>query len=169
MPGGPAVMMTDMLAKGGLDVPHLEGPEAENLLTHLYPGSSAANPIDLLATGNAEQLGISIDFCEKKFPEIDGIVVIFGTPGLAPVFDVYKVLHEKILTCSKPIYPVLPSVITAQEEVKEFLSHGHINFPDEVLLGEALTRIHQTSYPAWNVACPEGIDIHVVRKVDRTG
>ncbi len=163
--GGPAVMMTDMLAKGGLDVPHLEGPEAEELLRHLYPGSSASNPIDLLATGNAEQLGICIDFCENKFPEIDGIVVIFGTPGLAPVFDVYKVLHEKILTCSKPIYPVLPSVITAQEEVGEFLSHGHINFPDEVLLGQALTRIHQTLPPAWNVACPEGIDIHAVRKV----
>jgi acetyltransferase len=163
--GGPAVMMTDILAKGGLDVPHLEGPEADELLTHLYPGSSAANPIDLLATGNAEQLGICLDFCENKFSEIDGMVVIFGTPGLAPVFDVYKVLHEKILTCTKPIYPVLPSVITAQEEVREFLSYGHINFPDEVLLGEALTSIHQTPAPAWNAACPEGIDVRAVRKV----
>ncbi len=163
--GGPAVMMTDILAKGGMDVPHLEGPEAEALLQHLYPGSSAANPIDLLATGNAEQLGICIDYCENKFEEIDGIVVIFGTPGLAPVFDVYKVLHEKILSCSKPIYPVLPSLVTAREEVREFLSHGHINFPDEVELGKALGRITETEFPAWNVACPEGIDIPVVRKV----
>jgi hypothetical protein len=119
----------------------------------------------LLATGNAEQVGTAIDYCEKYFPEIDGIVVIFGTPGLAPVFDVYKVLHEKILSCSKPIYPVLPSPITAKEEVEEFLSLGHANFTDEVVLGEALIRIHQNPYPAWNVACPEGMDIHVARKV----
>lgn len=163
--GGPAVMLTDVLAKGGLDVPHLEGPKADELLSHLFPGSSVANPIDLLATGNAMQVGTCIDYCEKHFPEIDGIVVIFGTPGLAPVFDVYKVLHEKILSCSIPIYPVLPSTTTAREEVKEFLSHGHSNYPDEVLLGEALTRVHNTPFPAWNMACPEGIDIQSVRKV----
>ena len=163
--GGPAVMLTDVLAQGGMDVPHLEGPEAERLLTHLYPGSSAANPIDMLATGNAEQLGISIDFCEKSFPQIDGIVVIFGTPGLAPVFDVYEVLHEKMVTCTKPIYPVLPSVTTAREEVLEFLSRGHINFPDEVLLGQALTRIHNTEPPAGSKAYLEGVDVKSVRKV----
>jgi acyl-CoA synthetase (NDP forming) len=163
--GGPAVMMTDVLAKGGMDVPYLEGPEAERLLTHLFPGSSASNPIDMLATGNAEQLGISIDFCEKSFPQIDGIVVIFGTPGLVPVFDVYQVLHEKMLTCTKPIYPVLPSVTTASEEVQEFLSRGHINFPDEVLLGEALTRIQNTAPPAGSKPYLDGVDIQAIRGV----
>lgn len=163
--GGPAVMLTDVLAKGGMDVPHLEGPKADELLTHLFPGSSVANPIDLLATGNAEQVGTCIDYCEEHFPEIDGIVLIFGTPGLTPVFDVYQVLHEKILSCSKPIYPVLPSVTTAKEEVQEFLSLGHASFPDEVLLGEALTRIRNVKAPVWNTACPEGIDIRAVRKV----
>jgi acyl-CoA synthetase (NDP forming) len=163
--GGPAVMLTDVLAQGGMDVPHLAGKEAELLLTHLFPGSSAANPIDLLATGNAEQVGIAIDFCENVFPQIDGIVVIFGTPGLAPVFDVYQVLHEKMQSCTKPIYPVLPSVTTAREEVKEFLSLGHINFPDEVLLGQALTRIHNTQAPAFSKTYLDGIDIKTIRKV----
>ncbi len=163
--GGPAVMLTDVLAQGGMDVPHLEGPEAEKLLTHLFPGSSTANPIDMLATGNAEQLGVSMDFCESSFPEIDGIVVIFGTPGLAPVFDVYQVLHEKMMTCTKPVYPVLPSVTTAREEVQEFISRGHINFPDEVLLGEALTRIHNTQPPAGSKPFLDGVDIKSVRRI----
>jgi len=145
--GGPAVMLTDALAKWKLDVPHLEGPRAEELLSQLFPGSSAANPIDMLATGTAEQLGVSIDYCEHHFPQIDGIVVIFGTPGLAPVFDVYELLHHKMLQCSKPIYPVLPSTNTAKEEVAEFLSRGHLNFPDEVELGEALGRILNTPPP----------------------
>ena len=142
--GGPAVMLTDQLAKGNMDVPHLEGPKADELLTHLFPGSSVANPIDLLATGNAEQVGKCIDYCEHHFKEIDGIVVIFGTPGLAPVFDVYDVLFQKMQECSKPIYPVLPSLTTAAEEVKAFLSRGTINFPDEVQLGEALTMLYGT-------------------------
>ncbi|MCK5136056.1 MAG: acetate--CoA ligase family protein [Bacteroidales bacterium] len=163
--GGSAVMLTDVLAGGDMDVPHLEGPEVDRLLTHLFPGSSASNPIDMLATGNAEQLGISIDFCESSFNEIDGIVVIFGTPGLAPVFDVYEVLHQKMQTCSKPIFPVLPSVSTAAEEVQDFLSHGHINFPDEVLFGQALTRIHNTEAPAGSKPCMDGINIKAIREV----
>jgi len=163
--GGPAVMLTDVLAQGGMDVPHLTGPKVDQLLTHLFPGSSASNPIDLLATGNAEQVGTCIDYCETFFEEIDGIVVIFGTPGLAPVFDVYEVLHEKMLSCKKPIYPVLPSVTTAQEEVLEFQSKGHINFHDEVLLGKALTRIYRTEAPAGSKPDMDGIDIQTIRGV----
>jgi acetyltransferase len=163
--GGPAVMLTDKLVQGGMDVPHLEGAGAEELLAHLFPGSSVANPIDLLATGNAEQVGLSIDYCERSFKEIDGIVVIFGTPGLAPVFDVYKVLWEKMQECTKPIYPVLPSVTTAAGEVEEFLSHGAINFPDEVHLGEALTRIYGTEAPAKGEAFPPGIELEAIRQM----
>lgn len=163
--GGPAVMLTDKLAQGGMDVPHLEGPEAEALLSHLFPGSSVANPIDLLATGNAEQLGLSIDYCEHSFKQIDGIVVIFGTPGLTPVFDVYKLLWEKMQSCTKPIYPVLPSVTTAAAEVREFISFGAINFPDEVQLGGALTRIYGTESPARSEAMPSGMDLKAIRKI----
>jgi len=163
--GGPAVMLTDVLERGNMAVPYLEGPEADRLLSHLHPGSSASNPIDILATGNAEQVGTCIDYCENRFREIDGIVVIFGTPGLAPVFDVYEVLHDKMRTCKKPIFPVLPSVTTASEEVKAFLKHGHINFPDEVLFGQALTRIHQTPSPAGSKPYLQGVDVQSVRKL----
>jgi acyl-CoA synthetase (NDP forming) len=160
--GGPAVMLTDQLAKGDMDVPKLEGPKVDELLSHLFPGSSASNPIDMLATGNAEQLGICIDYCEHSFPEIDGIVVIFGTPGLAPVFDVYELLFQKMQLCSKPIYPVLPSLTTAAKEVEAFLAHGTINFPDEVQLGTALTLVHGTDLPAEETSAPEGIDLPAI-------
>lgn len=163
--GGPAVMLTDVLENGGMEVPQLKGPKVDQLQEQLFPGSSAANPIDLLATGTAEQVGISIDFCEHDFPEIDGIVVIFGTPGLAPVFDVYELLHEKMQRGSKPIFPVLPSVTTASEEVQAFLSHGHINFPDEVTFGQALTRVYQTPSPAASKPYLEGVDIQSVRNL----
>lgn len=159
--GGPAVMLTDALSNGGMDVPHIENKYSEELLEKLYSGSSVANPIDFLATGNAEQLGNIIDYVEEKFDQIDGMVVIFGTPGLAPVHDVYDVLDEKMRSCKKPIFPVLPSTLTAKEEVNAFLAKGRINFPDEVILGNALTRVYNTSKPV-----QENIEIASVNKTE---
>ncbi len=146
--GGPAVMLTDALAKGGIDVPQLKDSNAEKLLEQLYPGSSAANPIDILATGTAEHVGLSLAYCENKFDLIDSVVLIFGTPGLAPVFDVYETLHQHMLSAKKPVYPVLPSVTTAADEVRTFLEHGHVNFPDEVVFGNAVVKIRATHKPA---------------------
>ena len=103
--GGPAVMLTDALSEGGLSVPHIEGDSAAELLTQLFPGSSVANPIDFLATGTAEQLGIILDYTDKKFDEIDGVAVIFGTPGLTSVNEVYKVLDQKMTNAGKAGLP----------------------------------------------------------------
>jgi acetyltransferase len=105
--GGPGVMLTDALSAGGLEIPKLEGPKAEALRERLLPGSSVANPIDFLATGTAEHLGAIIDAC-NDFDAVDGIVVIFGTPGLSAIYDAYEVLHARMATSKKPIFPVLP-------------------------------------------------------------
>lgn len=145
--GGSAVMLADTLSKGGLAVPKIEGEAADKLLSYLHTGSSVSNPIDFLATGTADQLGIIIDYCEHKFEEIDAMVVVFGSPGLFDVENVYKVLSAKLDVCKKPIYPVLPSVLNAQKEIQYFLSKGYQNFPDEVILGTALAEIYNTPLP----------------------
>ena len=163
--GGPAVMLTDALSDGGLEVPHIEGPIADELLTKLYDGSSVSNPIDFLATGTAAQLGDIIDYCDQKMPEIDGMVVIFGTPGLSRIFDVYDLLDAKMKTAKKPIYPVLPSTLTANEEVNDFLSKGRINFPDEVNLGRALTKIYSTPAPAPENTQLPAVDTKGIRNI----
>lgn len=152
-------MLTDALSEGGLSVPPIKDSGSEELLAKLHHGSSVANPIDFLATGNAEQLGIIIDYCENYFGQIDGMIIIFGSPGLFPVNEVYSVLDEKMKTCSKPIFPVLPSVINAREEIKEFLGKGRINFPDEVALGKALVKVYRTAPPV-----PEKSDFQDIDK-----
>ena len=48
------------------------------------------------------------------------MAVIFGSPGLTPVRDVYQVLIEKMQTCRKPIYPILPSVINVKDDLAFF-------------------------------------------------
>jgi len=146
--GGPAVMLTDSLSNNGLEVPPIEGPKAKELLAKLFPGSSVANPIDFLATGTAEQLGFIIDACENDFHNIDAMIVIFGSPGLFPVYDVYDLLDEKMKVCRKPIFPVLPSVMNVKNEIEHFIAKGRIFFPDEVSLGNALAKIYHTPKPS---------------------
>ena len=131
----------------------------------LFPGSSVANPIDFLATGTAEQLGTVIDYCEKKFEQIDAIAVIYGTPGLTQLYEAYDVLDRKIRECKKPIFPVLPSLHTAGPEVEEFLKKGHVNFSDEVTLATALSQIMRTPQPAPPELELYGVDIPRIRDI----
>ncbi len=163
--GGPGVMLTDALSKGGLNIPALNGPVADELKAQLFPGASTANPIDILATGTPEHLGIAIDYCEKRFDNIDAIMVIFGTPGLVQLYEAYDVLHKKILECKKPVFPILPSLHTAGPEVEEFLRKGHVNFSDEVVLATALTQIMKTPAPAPPEIELFGVDVPRIREI----
>jgi acetyltransferase len=138
--GGPAVMLTDVLSEGGLQVPTIKGPAAEQLLEILPPGSSAANPIDVLATGGAEHVKAAIECVDNELDEIDAMCIIFGSPGLNSVGEVYDLIHEKMNVCRKPVFPILPSVINAKEDIDRFLAKGRMNFPDEVLFGKALVK-----------------------------
>lgn len=162
--GGPGVMLTDNLSNNGLKVPKITSKAKEALLKELYPGSCVDNPIDFLATGTADQLSTIIDYVDNKFHEIDGMVIIFGTPGLFKVFDVYQIIDKKMKTTKKPIYPVLPSLKTAKEEIDKFLSYGRINFPDEVALGKALTKVYFSSKPAGEINLPE-VKTNIIREV----
>ena len=163
--GGPGVMLTDALSKGGLLVPKLDGEAAEELKSKLFPGSSVANPIDILATGTPEHLGIAIDYCEQRFDNVDAIMVIFGTPGLVTLYEAYDMLHKKILECHKPIFPILPSLHTAGPEVEEFLKKGHVNFSDEVTLATALSQIMNTPAPAPPEIELFGVDVPKIREI----
>ena len=163
--GGSAVMLADELSKGGLHIPAIEGNDANKLLSFLHPGSSVNNPIDFLATGTAEQLGIIIDYCEHKFDSIDAMIVVFGSPGLFDVKNVYDVLSVKLEVCKKPIFPVLPSIVNAEKEIAAFLNNGNVNFPDEVVLGRALPQVFKTPKPIPKDLVLPQIDIARIREI----
>lgn len=163
--GGPAVMLADALSKGRLNVPNLEGPVADELKSKLYPGAAVGNPIDIIGTGTPEHLATAIDYCENKFENIDLMMVIFGSPGLVKLYDAYEVLHKKMEECKKPIFPVLPSIVTAGPEVRSFVKKGHVNFSDEVTLGTALSRVINTPKPASTDIQLYGVDVPEVRRI----
>lgn len=163
--GGPGVMLTDALEDGGLFIPEIkESPAKQALKGKLYPGSSVENPIDFLATGTAEQLGAIIDACENDF-DVDGMAVIYGSSGLFPVREVFQLIDRKMHECQKPIYPILPSLIEVKEDVAMFLSGGNVNFPDEVLLGRALTKVMNTPPPSEERIYLNEVDIPEIRRI----
>ena len=163
--GGPGVMLTDALSAGGISIPRIDGEHHDRLLSMLNQGSSASNPIDILATGTAEQLDNVINYCDKNMDDIHGMSVIFGSTGLTSIYGALETIHKKIISSQKPIYPILPSLSSAREEVMSFLSKNHVNFPDEVVLGTALTKVLNTPKPAEEKIFLEGIDIGKARSI----
>ena len=164
--GGAAVMLTDALAKGGMEIPSLaENPVSSELKEQLLSGSSVSNPIDILGTGTAHHLDLAIDYCENRFHNIDGIAVIFGSPGLNKVFEAYEVIDRRMKSGNKPIYPVLPSVSSAWDETDFFIEKGHVNFSDEVSLANALTSMLKIPRPLANNLELKGVDIPLIRRI----
>ncbi len=167
--GGPAVMLTDALSAGGMNIPRITGNHEENLLAMMNHGASAVNPIDMIATATNDQLDRVIDYVDKKLSQIDGMSVIFGSNGLNDMTEIYDLLHKKIRDCNKPLYPILPSVSSSLKELEYFLNKGHVNFPDEVVLGRALTKIYNTPSPAEEKVFLQDIDVPLVREIiDKT-
>jgi len=91
--------------------------------------------------------------------------VVFGSPGLFDVENVYDVLSVKLEVCKKPIFPVLPSIVNAEKEITTFLNKGNVNFPDEVVLGKALGQVYKTPKPiAEKINLPE-INSEEIREI----
>lgn len=163
--GGPAVILTDALSKGNIDVPEMDKDLAAELKKQLLPGAAVSNPIDIIGTGTGEHMGICIDFCEKHFKEIDGIAVIYGNPGVSNVGEAYEILDKKIKTCSIPIYPILPSVVAAIEEMRAFVKRGHVNFTDEFALANALSKVVSSTPPSVGKLEDIAVDIPRIRSI----
>ncbi|NDW18987.1 CoA-binding protein [Dysgonomonas sp. 216] len=157
--GGPAVILTDALSKGKIDVPEMPKELGEKLKEKLLPGTAVSNPIDILGTGTGEHLGLAIDLCIDEFMAVDGIAVIYGNPGVTKVRAAYDVLDKKIKNSPIPIYPILPSVKMAAEEMSEFVQKGHVNFIDEVALANALSKVVTRTEPS--VGKIEDLDVNI--------
>lgn len=146
--GGPGVMLTDMLSRRNFSIPELSQPCFHQLRERLHPGSSVKNPIDFLATGSAEQLSDIITTVTGS-GAVDAAAVIFGSPGLKPVDEVYQVIGEAMRKNALPLYPIFPSPLTAGREMRDFTdSTGLPFFTDESLFGSVLTEELPVYYDA---------------------
>lgn len=150
--GGPAVMLTDALCNNGLAVPEFSKDQQNDLSDLLYPGASVKNPVDLLATGTAEQLDTVISYCEHNINQVEAIVVIFGSPGLGSVKEAYKVINEKSKTSGKPVFAIMPSVVNVKKDIDHFIHLENLAFYDESLFGECMSKVMNCKKPSQLIA-----------------
>jgi len=88
--GGPAIIATDSLVEGGMEIPEISDKAKEFLADKLYPEASIANPIDVLATAMAVHWRAALDAWMDE-DSVDSIYINFVTP---PFVDCEAVARE---------------------------------------------------------------------------
>lgn len=144
--GGPAVLLTDGLIKNGLTVPSLNSGHQRSLKETLFNGASTSNPIDILATGTSDQLEKCMSYCDQEIDDLDGLIVILGSPGLTDMTEHFQSVLSFSKSGSKPLFAIFPSVInTAQQRL--WLSENDIPaFKDEQLFANSLGAIKRHQF-----------------------
>jgi len=100
--GGPAVIATDILVGAGLEIPPLSKKTEEFLKGKLYPEASVNNPLDVLATANAEHFRACIDAMMDD-DQFDNVFINFVTPFFVDTDSIAKEIVEVNKQKRKPI------------------------------------------------------------------
>ncbi|MCC7410078.1 MAG: acetate--CoA ligase family protein [Gammaproteobacteria bacterium] len=157
--GGPGVLLTDVLARHGIEVPVLGSAARERLAGVLPAEASLVNPVDCLPSRDADAIARVLDILvEEERESIDAIVVVMGNSGLTPNAPIYEAIRRAVHRSPIPILAVLSSATTCAADLARYTAAGGIYFTDEVALGEALGRIASRPLPAAEPAPVGGYD-----------
>jgi acyl-CoA synthetase (NDP forming) len=100
--GGPAVIATDVLVNGGLDIPPLSQRAKAVLTENLYPEATIGNPVDVLATAGAKHFRAALDVMMDE-DQIDSLYINFVTPFFVDTESIAKEIVEVNRQSRKPI------------------------------------------------------------------
>jgi acyl-CoA synthetase (NDP forming) len=93
--GGPGIMCADACEAGGLEIPSLPDSLQETLRGFLPAEASLTNPVDMLATANAEHYREAIAAL-ATWEGIDALIVIFVRPLLTRAEDVAQAIRKAV-------------------------------------------------------------------------
>ncbi|MDH3284525.1 MAG: GNAT family N-acetyltransferase, partial [Acidobacteriota bacterium] len=143
--GGPAILAADALESRGLEVPALREEARRQLREFLPPEAGIGNPVDLIASGDAEQFGRSLRLLGNA-PGIDIVFVIFIPAGISPASEVARALVEarRDIPDTKPVISVFMNAKGVPPELAEARIPSFA-FPEDA--ARALGRV--ASYAAW--------------------
>jgi acetyltransferase len=161
--GGPGVMLSDELARQGIELPLLRDQTRAELAKILPPESSTLNPIDALPSRTAQQIKAIIQLLgEYEQDRIDVIAVLTGDSQLSDNAPIYREISDAMQSGPIPVVPVLSSVISCKAKIADFISRGNVFFPDEVELGQALGKVANWIAPEAEPPAPTGYDFMAV-------
>jgi acyl-CoA synthetase (NDP forming) len=159
--GGPAVMCTDACEAEGLVIAPL-APETTARLRSILPAeASVANPVDMLATGTAEQYRQAITTLASD-PNVDAVIAIFIQPLATQAADVAEAIAS---AARDPDHgkPILAVLMTA-DDAPLSLAAGAVKVPTyaspepaAIALAKAVRYGAWRARPAHDLARPDGI------------
>lgn len=100
--GGPGILATDACEAWGLAVPDLPASVADDLRSFLPPAASVKNPVDMIASANAEQFARAtraLLACDA----IDALIVLFVPPITTQAEQIGQAIVEGAAGSAKPV------------------------------------------------------------------
>lgn len=105
--GGPAILATDACIGEGLHVRDLS-PKTRAALEKILPAeASAANPVDLIASADAERFDKVLQIVLAD-PDVDMVLAIFVAPIMIDAASIAQVFAKYALSSEKPVLACLP-------------------------------------------------------------
>jgi len=123
--GGPAVIATDILVADGLELPPLSEKTKNLLKEKLYPEATVSNPVDVLATGNAQHYRVCLDAMMDD-DNFDCVYVNFVTPFFVDTDSIAKEIAEVNKQQRKPIVCNLMTDKRQWTETVKILQEGGV-------------------------------------------
>jgi acetyltransferase len=123
--GGPAVIATDILVADGLELPPLSEKTKNLLKEKLYPEATISNPVDVLATGNAEHYRVCLDAMMDD-DSFDCVYVNFVTPFFVDTDSIAREIAEVNQRQRKPIVCNLMTDKRQWTETVKILQEGGV-------------------------------------------
>ncbi len=115
--GGPAIMATDACVNLGLEIAELAEGTKEHLRSFLPAEASVNNPVDMIASANAEKYGRALAEMLDD-PNVDMAIAINVTPLLTSPIDVLEAIDEAARARKKPVLAVMMATEEFYESIK---------------------------------------------------
>lgn len=115
--GGPAVIATDVLVGGGVEIPPLSEKARMILQEKLFPEATVGNPVDVLATAGAGHFRAALDVMTAE-DQIDSLYINFVTPFFA---DTESIAREIVAVNKQGNKPIICNLMTDKRQWAETL------------------------------------------------
>jgi acetyltransferase len=130
--GGPAILATDACIAHGLEIPELSAATRKKLSKSLPPEASSVNPVDLIASADAERFdaALAATLADKN---IDMVLAIFVSPVMIDASAVAEVFAKHAASTDKPLLACLLGKSHSEEAAEILRKNGVPNyrFPEE--------------------------------------
>jgi len=118
--GGPGVTAADALEMNGLQLAQLSPATVEGMKTFLPAAASLHNPVDMLASANAEQFTRALELMMAD-DQVDSILVISPPPPPTTAAALIKAMVPVVLSHDKPVV----FTMMGEDQVSEALALLH--------------------------------------------